>query len=162
RGGIESGSGAAIRSSGAGTALSSQTPAPGGPRRRRRWPDGRGAVAEERREGEGLVRELLGHRIHALRARFFPELRSEERRDFRRPGGDGPEGPGGDKGEPIGQGDVIGIDRGHFQDLAVLADREDRALASQALGNQLAEGARDRLAPPEGRLLGGTCVRRTR
>ena len=108
------------------------------------------------REVEGRIRELLQHRIHPLRTRSAAVIVPDEGFDFLSGGGDELDWPGEDERDLVGQGDIIVVHGGHGQGLAVLTDREDLVLASQALGDEFANRERDPLAAPDRVFLPGT------
>jgi hypothetical protein len=74
----------------------------------------------------------------------------DERKDFLARGGDEANLLGECERKFVLEGNAIVVDGGEGQGLTVKRDREDRILASQALGNQRANCARDRFAPPFG------------
>ena len=84
-----------------------------------------------------------------------PKYCPNERFDFLARGGDEPDRPGEDERDLVRQGDVVVIDRGQRQGLALLADRENQVLASKTLWDEAANRARDLLTPPARGLFSG-------
>ncbi len=58
--------------------------------------------------------------------------------DFLARGGDEPYRPGEDERDLVRQGDVVVLDRGQCEDLALLTDRENQVLASKTFRDEAA------------------------